>query len=53
MLQFEIYSLLPSNKTKQWNLQHRTKLHNEVHHVLHKKSYWKLVKQFFLFVLFY
>lgn len=48
MLQFEIYSLLPSNKTPQGNLQHCTKLYKEVHMVLRNKS---LLKNIFLYVL--
>ena len=43
ILQYEIYSPLPSNKTAQRNSQHCTKLrsevHNEVHNVLHSNIY--------------
>ena len=46
MLQYEVYSPLPSNKTAQQNSQHCTKLHNEVHNevynVLHNKVYCKI-----------
>ena len=37
MLQYEIYSPLPSSKTAQRNWQHYTKLHNEVYNVLRNK----------------
>ena len=39
MLQYEIYSSLPSNKTVQKNSQHCTKLHKNVRHVLHNKVF--------------
>ena len=42
MLQHEIYSLLLLNKTAQRNSQHCTKLHDEVHNVLHDKIYLKI-----------
>ena len=42
MLQYEVYSPLPSNKTAQQNSQHCTKLHNEVYNVLHNKVYCKI-----------
>ena len=35
ILQYEIYSPLPSIKIAQRNLQHSTKLCNKVHNVLH------------------
>ena len=31
-----------TNKTEQEYSQYCTKLHNEVHNVLHNKTYWKL-----------
>ena len=37
MLEYEIYSPLPSNKNARQNSQHCTKFHNEVHNVLHNK----------------
>ena len=37
ILRYEIYSLLPLNKTVQRNSQHCTKLHNELRNVLHNK----------------
>ena len=46
MLQSEIDSPMPSNKTAQQNSQHYTKLHIEVHkevyNLLHNKIYWKI-----------
>ena len=43
MLQYEVYSALPSNKTAQENSEHCTKLHNEVpnevYSVLHNNVY--------------
>ena len=44
MLQYEIYSPVPSNKAAQRNSQHCTKMHNEVHNfVLHNKIIEKLI----------
>ena len=37
MLEYEIYSPLPSNKTAQQNSQHCTKFYNKVHNVLYNK----------------
>ena len=50
ILQYEIYSPFSLNKTAQRNLQHCTKLHNDVHNelhnelhnVLHNIIYWKI-----------
>ena len=44
---FSIYYImkffrLPWNKTALCNSQHCTKLHNEVHNVLHSSIYWKI-----------
>ena len=39
MLQYETYSPLHLNKTAQRNLQHCTKLQDEMHNVLHNKIY--------------
>ena len=39
VLQYETYSPVLSNKTEHWNLQHYTKLHNEVCKLLHNKIY--------------
>ena len=46
MLQYEVYSPFPSNKTAKQNWQHCTKLDSEVHNVLHNKVYcFGFVKQ--------
>ena len=42
MLEYEICSPLPSNKIAQLNLQHCTKLHNELQNLLHNKIYLKI-----------